>query len=213
MKKPRIGKYVKALSFTGKRLKGADGRWVCSKWRTSGVYALRSPEGRMYVGGTLHVSHRWTRHVLNLSRGTHKNRPLQEDWDRVGGEGFEFCILSECTAQTLRLEEQLWIDKLGGVGGGYNICLRVDAPPSTKGRRHSQAWRDKVIPELVARTRSAEGRKAAATRFKRLWATPEFREKQRIAAKRSWTEERKKRASAATAAYWNKRRGLAVDAD
>lgn len=62
----------------------------------AGVYRIKSDAtGKTYVGRAINIRKRWSRHRWELDRGTHRNRPLQEDWTRLGGNAFEFEVIVE----------------------------------------------------------------------------------------------------------------------
>ena len=61
-----------------------------------GVFRITNIQnGRMFIDNSLDMNARWNRHKTELRLGTHRNKQLQEDWKRNGGESFSFEVLSE----------------------------------------------------------------------------------------------------------------------
>lgn len=87
---------------------------------------LRST-GKIYVGQTSNVEERVKQHVFSLSRGTHNNKAMQEDWTKYGG-GFDVDVLDRLyngrgiTVHQTTKDEVEWMAKLGSYDPeiGYN---------------------------------------------------------------------------------------------
>ena len=59
----------------------------------STVYVLTYiPTGKKYVGRSTSVNNRFKSHLLNLTRGKHNNKQLQEDYNRFGGGADAFKV-------------------------------------------------------------------------------------------------------------------------
>lgn len=62
-----------------------------SKHSVAGVYLIIHSDGdKVYVGRSVNVQKRWTRHRWELNRGTHRNSLLQRAWVKHGEDAFEF---------------------------------------------------------------------------------------------------------------------------
>ena len=59
------------------------------------VYAIQSPAGETYYGSTDVPGIRFSNHIRDLSKSKHINKALQSAWDKCGGLGFTFTIVSE----------------------------------------------------------------------------------------------------------------------
>ena len=59
------------------------------------VYEIQSPEGETYYGSTDTPGRRFQDHINDLKKSKHCNKNLQSAWDKVGGIGFTFTIISE----------------------------------------------------------------------------------------------------------------------
>ncbi len=113
---------------------------------TSGVYQIRClPTGKIYVGSTVDLRHRWEQHYRELRRGDHHNHHLQNGWDKYGEENFEFVVLELVAEPDLLRVEQAWLDKTGCANPeiGFNIFDTAGSP----GEANVQVWEGFVDPE------------------------------------------------------------------
>lgn len=76
----------------------------------SGVYAIKSPSGRSYIGSSSNVRSRWSGHKAALRRGNHHCRALQFAANKYGVDSFTFEILELCYPGALIELEQQYID-------------------------------------------------------------------------------------------------------
>lgn len=114
-----------------------------------GVYAITCREdGRCYVGGSINIPHRWCVHRSHLRLKKHHSGDLQEAWDRLGADAFEFTVVESLPDGDLAAAEQRWMDRLQAVSMGYN-----NAPfaSRTRGVVHTPETRAKVAAALTAR--------------------------------------------------------------
>jgi len=81
--------------------------------KLSGVYQIvNKPNGKKYVGSTVHILKRWNEHLLQLKSGNHKNRLLQNAFNEHGQDCFIFSVLERCDKELLTVREQFYIDAL-----------------------------------------------------------------------------------------------------
>ena len=77
----------------------------------TGIYGIRNKRnGRVYVGQSVNIEDRFTRHKTHLKHNKHKNRYLQNSYNKHGLEWFDFFVIEECEKGELDLREQCWID-------------------------------------------------------------------------------------------------------
>jgi len=116
--------------------------------RVSGVYAITNTEDcRIYIGSSVDVCERWRLHVLDLRRGKHHSRHLQNFADKYGLDTLEFCVLEYVTPETdPREREQKYIDLFVPE---FNVCklarscLGIKRTAETKEKnRQAQIKRD-----------------------------------------------------------------------
>ncbi len=90
--------------------------------RPMGVYRIRNKvSGKSLVAASNDIPAIFNRHRAQLGFGAHPDRGLQEDWNALGSDAFEFEVLDTLTppedrtydpAEDLRVLEELWRAKL-----------------------------------------------------------------------------------------------------
>lgn len=94
--------------------------------KISCVYKIENAvTGDMYIGSTIDVVKRWRSHKSDLNSSRHHSRYLQNAWNKYGEENFVFTILVISDSVTIRLYEQLLLDRLNPV---YNTVKNVEKP-------------------------------------------------------------------------------------
>lgn len=108
-----------------------------------GVYMIFcSANCKRYIGSSVSVMARWSRHVRELRRGVHANKKLQACWNKYGEQSFSHAVLCECAVDELLEIETLLIELAGSVSDGLNIAKDALAP--MRGRRHSPETRGRI---------------------------------------------------------------------
>ncbi|MCM2255463.1 MAG: GIY-YIG nuclease family protein [Vicinamibacteria bacterium] len=99
--------------------------------RPMGVFRIHNTvDDRSFVGSSRDLPSVLNRERFQLGHGSHPNRALQDDWNRLGAEAFIFEIVDELPpaegagsdpSGDLRVLEQLWLEKLSPYGErGYH---------------------------------------------------------------------------------------------
>lgn len=73
--------------------------------KVCGVYAIKTPNGDMYVGGTTNMYQRWKEHRSELRHKRHHAKKLQEAYDKYGDQ-LDFLVLELCCTADLKAVEQ-----------------------------------------------------------------------------------------------------------
>lgn len=108
-----------------------------------GVYMIRCLlDKRAYVGSSKDIKRRLQRHVCALRGGTHHSVHLQRAWDKYGEDAFEVFALGYYPLESLREEEQWWLDNTKAVFNGSRIAYRVE---------HSAEVRAKISAKVRAK--------------------------------------------------------------
>jgi group I intron endonuclease len=113
---------------------------------TSGVYQIRCvPTSKIYVGSTVNLRDRWYRHCRSLALGKHRNRYLQNAWDKYGEQSFKFEILEYVNDSQLLHAEQEWIDRTHCTDKtiGFNLYILAGSP----GETFAQIWEGFIDPD------------------------------------------------------------------
>ena len=97
----------------------------------SGIYFIENlVNGKLYVGQASNLSKRKHAHFAELNRNRHRNKYLQNAFNKYGEGSFSFKIVLICELKELTYYEQCLIDKINSV---YNICREcVDSPLGVK---------------------------------------------------------------------------------
>ena len=145
---------------------------------TSGIYIIRSPSSKIYIGSAVDFRTRWHGHKIELRRNRHKNPKLQNAWNKYGEDNISFSILLICDKLNLLMYEQIAIDAMEPE---YNICKIAG---NTLGLKWSYESRVKQAARIVGTKDSIEtkAKKSAALTGRRV--SEETRRK--IAAQKGW---------------------------
>lgn len=104
--------------------------------------------GKVYIGSAVDLKNRWNKHRYTLDNNIHRNRHLQNAWDKYGEEYFEFVVIEYCEIEVLIEREQFYLDLMKP---DYNIRLIADSNLGIK-------LSEETINKLKARTHSQEAR-------------------------------------------------------
>lgn len=109
------------------------------------VYKIFNKENNSYyIGSAINVKKRWRQHENALNGGIHRNKHLQNAWNKYGEKSFEFISLILVSDKNVLLErEQFYID-MGVLMGRklmYNINLNVSG---FHGRKHTEKTKLKM---------------------------------------------------------------------
>jgi hypothetical protein len=97
-------------------------REYAERVKPAGIFQVKNlTSGKILLGSSLNLEGPLNRHRFMLKIGSHTNKALQADWDRLGPDQFVFEILEEVKRREdpafnlkdeLELLEMLWIEKL-----------------------------------------------------------------------------------------------------
>lgn len=114
-----------------------------------GVYAIRcAANGRFYIGSSVDLSVRLSRHFTTLRGGRHENTKLQRHFNKYGEASFVVEVLEMCGSDELDRIEQQWIDQHWHTKMLLNVQRTAGRPPSF----------DELEPEVRERKREAHRR-------------------------------------------------------
>lgn len=123
----------------------------------TGVYAIITPNGSVYVGSSNHIYRRWSEHRRNLRRGAHHSTRLQAAWNKHGGE-LKYVVLFECELTELEAMEQKFILDMDAGLNTTQYVNNVWCNPETRAKltaiHSSEAWK-KSRSDIAKRTVAA----------------------------------------------------------
>lgn len=129
--------------------------------RGAGIYSILNREnGKIYVGSSMRLNHRWTEHRMELERKEHGNRYLQRAFQK-NPDAFYLELIEEMdspTKESLLDREQFWMNFFQSYDPekGYNISPKAE---SCQGIKRSPEFLEKVSRSLKG-VRWSEERKA-----------------------------------------------------
>lgn len=113
--------------------------------KLSGVYCITcSKNNKVYVGSSIDINDRWSRHKRLLRDGKHHNIHMQRAWDLYGRDCFVFSILEvEVKRKRVIEAEQRWITLFNSCDqeNGFNIAKTAG---SRLGTKHSAETKQKI---------------------------------------------------------------------
>ena len=121
-----------------------------------GIYCIENlVNGKKYVGQSIDIKSRFSKHKSLLRLGKHKNIHLQGAWDTYGENNFSFYVIEECPQEELDSKEQNYISNmdLRNPDVGYNI-----EPGGFTNKRMSDETREKISRSLKGREFTDEHR-------------------------------------------------------
>lgn len=106
----------------------------------SGVYKIINLQnGKFYIGSSIELDDRFKNHLHELRKNIHKNRYLQNSFNKYGESSFIFHILEYCSPKRALKIEQIYLD---GLNPHYNIAKNCTA--SMRGLTHSNKTKSKM---------------------------------------------------------------------
>lgn len=165
----------------------------------AGVYEVRNIiTGERYIGSSVCLRRRWTKHRACLKNGTSYHPRLMAAWAQYGESAFEFRTLEVCERDkdTLRAREQKWMDALKPE---YNVN---PIATSTLGLKMGPDTRAKMSIKLLGNKHALGTHQSPEARAKQsirgmgnTWAlgykqSPETRANMSVAQSARWARER-----------------------
>lgn len=131
----------------------------------SGIYTIRSPSGRYYIGSAQHIPRRWREHRSELLRGLHHCQALQAACNKYGYAALSFEVLERCEAAELIAREQHHMDAAplrvlynssptagSALGSRHSEDARLRMSKAHKGKVHTPEHRANVAAAKRAQT-------------------------------------------------------------
>lgn len=161
---------------------------------TTGIYFVKSQDGKMYIGSAVNIEKRFHAHRYYLKLGQHASKRLQAAWGKFGSEGITFGVLEECSKDALGVREQYWVDLRKPA---FNVRLEVG---SNRGLKASKASRAKMSAARKAFLADPANLEAVREKTLRSWQDPEIAAKRISGMANAMTDEGKANIGAAAKA-------------
>ena len=165
--------------------------------KVSGIYGIRSlshPE-RVYIGSSVNLKRRKSKHFRELEGGGHHSAVLQHHYNKYGANDLVFEIIIYCERGVLIIMEQVFIDLYNP---WFNICPIAGNP--MEGRTHSVEAKRKISSAVKSRAPMSTKTRVligASRRGNTDWRGRSHSEETKIKMSKPKSDETKKRMSEA----------------
>ena len=178
----------------------------------SGIYKIQSkckPEC-IYVGSSIHVYSRWSKHKGDLRRNKHDNGRLQNHVNKYGLDDLEFSLITGCGEDVIVAYEQFYIDALNpwfnlapiaGSTRGMIHESRRGVPSWRKGKNLTEEHKRKISAAMSGKNNHQYGKPSPKkgkkgnpnpNKGKKGIYSEETLAKMRISNQRAWDNRRQK---------------------
>ena len=139
---------------------------------TSGIYIIRNIlNNKLYVGSSINIGRRLTKHFSELRRDIHYNKKMQRSFNKHGEGSFESFVAISCDQSLLLWYEQQFIDQLKPE---YNILPSAGSP---LGYKHPKEFGEEISRRNTGKVCSVETKKKIGAKNRLYKHTPEAIEK------------------------------------
>lgn len=136
----------------------------------SGIYKIENTvNGNFYIGSAVNLSNRKWHHVSDLRLNRHKNKHLQNAWNKYGEDCFVFSVVEYCEKDRIIEREQFYLDTMQPQ---YNISPTAG---NCLGVKHTEEMRAKV--SFAVRNRTPETIEKMSKSHKGVKLSPETRKR------------------------------------
>lgn len=140
-----------------------------------GVYQITCiPTGKIYIGSSVNLGHRWISHQSDLNLNQHGNSYLQRAWNKYGETSFKCGVLQPVlNKENLLLIEERWIRLKDSTNPeiGFNLTDCTITP--MKGKHHTEETKAKISRRGKGRKLSDRTRQRMSEARKGRGLTPE----------------------------------------
>lgn len=133
-----------------------------------GIYCIENINtNKKYIGQSINIDDRWSKHKSELRSNSHDNDYLQKAWNKYGEDNFRFYILEECNSSDLNEREIYYINLYQTLDykNGYNL---------KEGGQYGAV--------------SEYGNSKRKQSLKRTYENTDLREKRKLDALKQWTD-------------------------
>ncbi len=118
----------------------------------TGIYKITCLiNNKSYIGSSININKRWNSHRSELNNNIHKNKKLQNAWNKHGKQNFIFEIVEYCTEEEMLIKEELQIMNYDSYNNGFNL---IEKPTKNLlGYKHSDENKIKMKISAVERGR------------------------------------------------------------
>lgn len=141
----------------------------------SGIYKITcTANGKVYIGSAVDFGNRKRQHFHALRHNKHKNKHLQNAYNKYGEASFIFRVVEYCSPETLIEREQYYIDLYDVVNSGFNLNPLAG---SSLGIVRSEETRQRISESGIGRKHTDEAKQKISEAGKNRVVSQETREK------------------------------------
>lgn len=137
--------------------------------KVSGIYRIQSTvkPDRTYIGSSVNIYSRWSKHRGDLSRNKHDNGRLQNHVNKYGINDLTFSIITGCSEDVIIAYEQFYIDAFNpwfnisptaGTTRGMKNEGRKGKPPWNKGIKLTEVHKQRIGERQSGKNNSMYGK-------------------------------------------------------
>lgn len=96
--------------------------------KRTGIYMILCIENnKKYIGKSVDIHKRWSRHRWELGRNEHNSQHLQNAWNIYGADRFVFSVIEDCSISELSIKEEQYIEHYRSIQPeyGYNVAYKA----------------------------------------------------------------------------------------
>ncbi len=122
---------------------------MTSLMNQAGVYKITcKANGKFYIGSAVKFRKRWGLHKVNLRKGTHHSKYMQNCWNKYGHDSLEFEVLLVCKPENALMYEQAYLNYYRPafntqMVAGSNLGLKFSEETKQKFSKAQRNWRRK----------------------------------------------------------------------
>jgi group I intron endonuclease len=180
-----------------------------------GIYAiLNVHKDRIYIGQAINFSKRWKAHQNLLLKNKHRNKFLQNDFNKckeeLGHDDFlEFSVIEIVEdikdKEFLTSREQVYLDAFIPEGSCYNIVKKAKIEDRSCFSKTPEETREKMSNASKKMWENPEYKKKKSNASKKMWEKPENIKKLSKSMKKAWEKpELREKRSNASKKMWKK---------
>ena len=140
-----------------------------------GIYCIENiVNNKKYIGQSIDIDSRWSKHKSELNKGAHDNDYLQKSWNKYGCDNFKFYVLEICDSDKLDERESYYIDLFNSMDRDKGYNLKSGGQNSNY---VSSEIREKQSDALRKHFEDPEARKRQSLNATNQWSNPEIKKK------------------------------------
>jgi len=152
----------------------------------TGIYKILNIQTQdFYIGSAVHFYNRKSKHIGTLRENKHRNKHLQNAFNKYGEKSFKVFLIEECTKENLQVREQYYIESLKPhynirtvVEGRWNFNHSEDTKERIKAgvskfhfeKGHSAVTKQRIANSLLGLEQSDATIKKRSNTLSKMWA-------------------------------------------